>query len=105
MKQKRIFFFFCMIFVAKVGFSKNLCYYQDSTLRKTAAKQQQFITEVERIQKSGIISPNLYYQHLGWMCKQEIRLEKNTGIPIKLRLGSYNYCNWLEGKKNTGLFY
>lgn len=34
----------------------------------------------------------------GYFCKQELRLEKQIRIPIKFRLGSIEYTNWLEGK-------
>ena len=45
-----------------------------------------------------------YAKHLGFFCKQEIRAEKNN-IPIKVRLGSFDYCNWLENKPGYILAY
>jgi len=37
-------------------------------------------------------------QHWGIMCIGEYRLEQKTGIPLRLRLGSLEYVNKLEGK-------
>ncbi|WP_295126375.1 hypothetical protein [uncultured Chitinophaga sp.] len=46
-----------------------------------------------------ILSPsNNYNQHFGFFCKQEWKLEKQTNIPIRLRLGSLEQTNRLEGK-------
>ena len=42
---------------------------------------------------------NFYSSQLGFFCRQEIKLEKATGIPFKFRLGSVQQCDWLEGKR------
>ena len=34
----------------------------------------------------------------GWVCRQEWKLEKFTGVPFRLRLGSKEQVDWLEGK-------
>lgn len=49
--------------------------------------------------KTDPIDPDLYVRHLGIICKQEILLEKKTTIPFRIRLGSLDYVNKLEGKR------
>jgi len=49
--------------------------------------------------KASIIPANYYTQTLGFFCKKEIAFEKLTKVQFKFRLGSVEYCNYLEGKK------
>jgi len=39
-----------------------------------------------------------YNEHTGFMCKKEWELEKTAHLPLRFRLGSLEYCNFLEGK-------
>jgi hypothetical protein len=48
---------------------------------------------------STIIPSNDYVRHLGFFCRQEWSFEKKSHIPLRLRLGSLEYCDHLEGKK------
>ncbi|MEO6329006.1 MAG: hypothetical protein ABIO55_08745 [Ginsengibacter sp.] len=54
---------------------------------------------IVRAPSKNIITSNYYTQHLGFVCKKEIALEKITNIPLRIRLGSLQQCNYLEGKK------
>lgn len=38
-------------------------------------------------------------------CQIEDKIEKNTRLPVKLRVGSLNYVNYLENKYNNVYFY
>lgn len=46
----------------------------------------------------NMVHPSSYYEQLGFFCRKEIQLQKVTTVPVKFRLGSYDYVNWLEGK-------
>ena len=48
---------------------------------------------------TAVLAGNYYQEQLGIICKQEYKLERATHIPFRFRLGSLDYCNYLEGKK------
>ncbi|MFI5152614.1 MAG: hypothetical protein ACHQET_04725 [Chitinophagales bacterium] len=58
-----------------------------------------FIGPISISSPSQIFPSDYYVQHQGFFCKQEWSLEKKSHIPLRFRLGSLEYCNWLEGKK------
>jgi len=45
-----------------------------------------------------LIPENYYSNNLEFMCKKEIQVEKSIRIPLRLRLGSLEYVDKLEGK-------
>lgn len=34
----------------------------------------------------------------GFFCRQELKMDKHTAMPVRFRLGSMEQCNRLEGK-------
>lgn len=47
------------------------------------------------------IAKNFSSMQLGIVCKKELQFEKKTSIPLRLRLGSLDYTNYLEQKPNS----
>ncbi len=119
--------FFCMIFVGTAAFgqqiNKKLLIYNDLYKTKAAVvkypiavfsgqhiKKMSWEPAALTINKSAagiapvmypLLNPAYYAQHLGFFCKKELQIEKRIKIPFKFRLGSVQYCDWMEGKPNA----
>ncbi|MBS1919663.1 MAG: hypothetical protein JST17_05395 [Bacteroidetes bacterium] len=59
-----------------------------------------FLTPVDSI-KANSIDPSYFNRHLTFFCKKELEIQKATTIPLRLRLGSPDYVNYLEKKPNA----
>jgi hypothetical protein len=45
------------------------------------------------------VSPGYYACTLGFFCRQELKMDRLHFIPLRVRLGSLDYTNRLEGKR------
>jgi hypothetical protein len=60
-----------------------------------------FITkeyDLGKIKKTKTVAPDFISKNQGFICRKEWLLEKKTGLPLRVRLGSLDYVNKLEGK-------
>ncbi|NCI47612.1 hypothetical protein [Sediminibacterium soli] len=64
------------------------------------AKNSVKISDSLRSAPIRLLPENFYVKQLPFFCKKEWQLEKITGIPFRLRLGSLDYVDALEGKHN-----
>jgi hypothetical protein len=122
------FLFFCMIFVANVAigqksadqlfsnkdiFNTKPAYQTSGKINiSTAFHQTNNKKQVpEKIANNpvfwlnpvscSVISADFYTQNFGFFCKKELQFEKATKIPLRFRLGSLQYNDYLERKPNA----
>jgi len=128
MYKKAKILFFCMIFVAggaigqnftanpivstdffnvKINYSAIAANNNLAFFYKYAGKKQTIIkTDIEPVIimpsfSCTVINANHYTTNFGFFCKKELQFEKVTKIPLRFRLGSLQYNDYLEGKPNT----
>ncbi|MEO7119890.1 MAG: hypothetical protein ABIY62_02270 [Ginsengibacter sp.] len=46
-----------------------------------------------------ILSANFSCANYSFFCREELKVEKATRLPLRFRLGSLEQCNYYEGKK------
>lgn len=68
----------------------------DSLTRTQAAYAEK---PVFRIGYYSLPKPDGQIKTLGFFCRQEWQWEKKTGLPLRLRLGSLEYVDRMEGKR------
>lgn len=130
MTKKSKFLFFCMIFVVKAASGQNLSSLapQNTYLFNTKlnykssskisiskgfnkANNKTLIADKINVKpilllnpiSCSVIAADYYTQGFGFFCKKELQFEKATKIPLRFRLGTLQYNNYLEGKPNAGM--
>lgn len=78
------------------------------TISITKSYEKNFVGRVEEAKSiprwdinassSRLIPDDVYVRNFGFFCREELQLQKRTGVNFSLRLGSLAYCNFIEGK-------
>jgi len=56
-------------------------------------------TGLTRLSSPQVLGPAHYTRDFGFFCRKELQFEKHTRLPLRFRLGSLEYCDYLEAKE------
>ncbi|MEO7264690.1 MAG: hypothetical protein ABIW38_07240 [Ferruginibacter sp.] len=97
----RKIFIYCMIFVMK---SASAQYSAPKAFTAKDLRTGPFRTAVQLNPHQTfltLLQPDYFLHNESFFCRQERKLENATKLPFRFRVGSLQYCNWLEGKPNA----
>lgn len=60
-----------------------------------------YIKDTVRFINIKTVPPQFYTQHLSFFCQKELQIQKVTGLPLFIRLGTKEYVDYLEQKPNA----
>jgi hypothetical protein len=85
-----------LIIILLVSF--NYCMAQDRIPFSDSLVFKTRLSPISLIKPIVVVRPDFMSISQGFMCKQEWKFEKKVGLPLRLRLGSLEYVNKMDGK-------
>lgn len=104
MKKALFFFLFAFIFntaysqAAGIKLADSLVQWKFTSRPYFKPNKNLNLSQSSGMRSLAFVSPFKYADQLGFVCKWELRMDAKTKNPVRLRLGSYEYVNRLEGK-------
>lgn len=104
--MKRVFFFFLYSLILNTAFSQaagikltdSLGKWKFNSVPNYKSNRYINLSNPAKLRSMAFVSPFKYADQLGFVCKWELKMDAKIKNPIRLRLGSYDYVNKLEGK-------
>ncbi len=69
--------------------------------KKSMAEKLNKVYSNSGVENFTLMSKSTFVAQSGFFCRQEYKFEKHTNIPLRFRLGSLDYTNYLEQKLNA----
>ena len=85
-------FLFVTNAVSPVSKKSFLTFYSDPSVYSKKPSKKVYVKD------ASLIPANFATCDYGFFCRQELKIEKATKVPIRFRLGSLEQCNYYEGK-------
>ena len=73
-------------------------FFMQQSYGQNVEKKIAFDSLMRSVKPAFTLNKDHYVKNLAFFCRQELKLEKATGLPVRFRVGSLEQCKRLEGK-------
>jgi len=75
--------------------------YTSKFLLPDIIKYRDYTASANNFRLVNLPTASFYPNSLGIICRTELKMDKLTPLPLRFRLGSLEYVNWMERKPNA----